>query len=77
MATENNNNGGLYFIVGALLVTVVVLGFMFINTDDGEVTIEPAAGIEQAADSVKESTSEIKLNIDGNGVSGSTTQTSE
>jgi len=72
MSTQNDNNG-LYFIVGALVVIVALMGFLYLgNSDDGDVlNIEPAAGIEETVD---ETSSSFELNIDDEGVSGTTTQ---
>lgn len=73
---ENNNNSGLYFIVGALFVAVLIMGFIFVGNDD-VTTLEPSAGVEEAADNVEDTTSEFNLKIDEDGVSGSSTQSSE
>lgn len=72
MSTQESNNG-LYFIVGALVVIVALMGFLFLgNSNDTDVlSIEPAAGVEKAVD---ETTSSFELNIDDEGVSGTTTQ---
>ena len=72
MATEESNNG-LYFIVGALVVIVAILGFVFLGADNVP-KIEPAAGMEQAADQVEETTSKFEVNIEEDGVSASSTQ---
>ena len=48
--TEQNNrgNGGLYFIVGALVLAVAVMGYFYMDGNDGTMgDIEPAAGIER------------------------------
>lgn len=71
MSTQESNNG-LYFIVGALVVIVALMGFIFLGNNDGDVMqIEPAAGMEEAVD---ETSSTFELNIDDEGVSGTTTQ---
>lgn len=77
MTTQNENNGGLYFIVGALFVAVLAIGVMFFSQNDETNTIEPAAGVERAADQVEETTNEFKIELDEDGVSGSSSQSRE
>ena len=73
MATQENNNNSLYFVVGALVVMVAVLGYFFI-ADENAPDIDPAAGVEQAAENIEETTSEFKVDIEEDGVSASTSQ---
>lgn len=69
MSTEQDNSG-LYFIVGILVAVVAVLGFVMFGGSDAVQNIEPAAGIEKAVD---ETSSSFEINIDEDGVSGSST----
>lgn len=74
MATQESNNG-LYFIVGALVVIVAVMGFMYMNNDTNDLEIiNPAAGIEETADNIEESTTEFKVDIEEDGFSASSSQ---
>jgi hypothetical protein len=59
MATETsgNSHGFLYFIVGALIVGVVVLGFLFYNGNLGQSREENA--IERSADAIGDAADEI------------------
>lgn len=72
MATQESNNG-LYFIVGALVVLVAVLGFVYFGSSDAP-NIEPAAGVEQAAQEVEKTTSEFKIDVEDDGFSASSSQ---
>ena len=64
MATQENNNG-LYFIVGALVVIVAVIGFLYVENDNTEITnIDPAAGIEETADNIEDSTTEFNVDVE-------------
>jgi len=58
MATETsgNSNGFLYFIVGAMLIALVVLGIMYFNGGFGGTADGP---IENAAESVGEAADEV------------------
>lgn len=73
MSTQQDNTG-LYFIVGILVAVVAVFGFIMFANDGDVTTIEPAAGVERAVD---QTTSSFELNVDDNGVSGTSTTTSE
>ena len=44
---DNKGNNGLYFIVGALVVAVAVMGYFYMDNGDTMGDIEPAAGIER------------------------------
>jgi hypothetical protein len=58
MATESSgsSNGFLYFIVGAMLIAMIVLGFMYFNGGFGA----PADGpMENAAEAVGEAADEV------------------
>jgi hypothetical protein len=58
MATETGNNHGfLYFIVGALIVGVVVLGVMFYNGSLGGTSEENA--VERSADAIGDAADEV------------------
>ncbi len=60
MATEvrESNHGFLYFIVGALIVGLVVLGFLFFNGNlDGRSATD--ASIERSADAVGDAADSI------------------
>jgi hypothetical protein len=76
MANENDN-GGLYFVVGGLVVAVAVIGFLYFGQNAGEKAnmTEPASGVEAPADN--ETSSTFNLEIDDNGISGSSTQTTD
>ena len=77
MATQENNNG-LYFIVGALVVIVAVIGFLYVENDNTEITnIDPAAGIEETADNIEDSTTEFNVDVEDDGFSASTETQSE
>ena len=54
MATETreSNHGFLYFIVGALIVGVIVLGFLFYNGNLGGQQSSTDAAIERSADAI-------------------------
>lgn len=59
--TARSNNGFLYFIVGALLVAVVVLGILYYN---GSLGGAPASSpteraVDRAADAVERSTDRL------------------
>ena len=74
MSSENqNNNGFLYFIVGALLVAVAVLGFMYLeNPEDSNNPVTTIVETtEEAADDVADEGDEFSLEIDEDGFSGS------
>mgnify|MGYP003134254427 CR=1 FL=1 len=51
--TEQNRkgNGGLYFIVGALVLAVAVMGYFYMDDTDTMGNIEPAAGVERPVNS--------------------------
>lgn len=59
MATETrgNSNGFLYFIVGALVIGVAVLAFMFYNGQSTSSSTE--ASIERSADAIGDVADEI------------------
>lgn len=45
---NKERNGGLYFIVGALVLAVAIMGYFYMGSDDdGMGNIEPAAGVER------------------------------
>lgn len=67
--TEQNNTG-LYFIVGILVAVVAVFGFIMFADDSAVTNIEPAAGYEESVD---ETSNSFDLNVDDEGVSGTTT----
>jgi len=58
MATESsgNSNGFLYFIVGALVLGMIVLGVMYFNGGLGNA---PASPTERAADAVGDAAEKI------------------
>jgi hypothetical protein len=58
MATESSgsSNGFLYFIVGALVIGMIVLGVMFYNGGFGGA---PASPTERAADAVGDAAEKI------------------
>jgi hypothetical protein len=60
MATEvrESNHGFLYFIVGALIVGVIVLGFLFYNGTLGGRSSSDAA-IERSADAIGDAADRI------------------
>lgn len=67
---ERDSENGLYFVVGALVVAVAVIGFIYVyNTEDVN-DIQPSAGIERSAD---EDRTDFNLRVDNNEVSGSAT----
>lgn len=79
MADQDNNNAFLYFAVGALIVAVAAVGFLYVADRPGEdgsnLTIientEPAGG-----DSAPEGTSsELNLNMDDEGFSATRSTT--
>lgn len=73
MSNTNDDNGGLYFIVGALVVAVAVMGFFLLgdtSNDDNPIAVIER-NVDETADSAQESTSNIDLNFDDDGVSGS------
>ena len=76
MTDQNNTgNGGLYFVVGALVVAVAIMGYFFVASDNTNVSnMEPAAGIERT---VEETSSSFEVEMDEDGISGTTTQTNE
>ncbi len=59
MATETreSNHGFLYFIVGALIVGVIVLGFLFYNGNLGQSSTD--ASIERSADAIGDAADRI------------------
>jgi len=70
MATEQRTSGGngfLYFAIGALIVAVGVLGWMFYNggfANPNDSAIERSAGaIGDAADDIKDSVKDAARNI--------------
>ena len=75
MNTQESNNG-LYFIVGMLVVIVALIGFFYMGGADttNMENIEPAAGLEEGMD---QSSSSFRVDIDENGVTGTTTQQSQ
>jgi len=58
MATESsgNANGFLYFIVGALVVGMIVLGVMYFN---GGLGTTPATPTERAADAIGDAADKV------------------
>lgn len=60
MATETreSNHGFLYFIVGALIVGVIVLGFLFYNGNLGGQSSTDAS-IERSADAIGDAADRI------------------
>lgn len=58
MATESsgNSNGFLYFIVGALVVSMIVLGVLFFN---GSIGGAPASPTERAADAIGDAADKV------------------
>jgi hypothetical protein len=60
MATEvrESNHGFLYFIVGALIVGVIILGFLFYNGNLGGRSSSDAA-IERSADAIGDAADRI------------------
>jgi NADH:ubiquinone oxidoreductase subunit 2 (subunit N) len=51
--TSGSSNGILYFVVGALVVAVIVLGVMFFNAERNDSPLENAAEVvSEAADEV-------------------------
>lgn len=75
MAIERENNNSLYFIVGALVVLVGILTFVFLSVNDtvpgADITsVAPAAGNDTAGDETR-----VDLNFDNDGASGSITDT--
>lgn len=77
MATNENNNG-LYFIVGALIVAVLVMGFFMLgnndNADNNPVAVVERT-IERTSDSVEKEADGFELNVDNNGFSGTVRDT--
>ena len=70
MATEQRSSGGngfLYFAIGALIVAVGVLGWMFYNggwQNNDDTAIERSANaIGDAADDIKDSVKDAARNI--------------
>lgn len=61
MATEvrESNHGFLYFIVGALIVGVVILGFLFYNGNLGSQRSSTDAAIERSADAIGDAADRI------------------
>ena len=70
--SNENNNGFLYFVVGALFIAVLGLGYVLMTPNDGTelAVIESAAGDEQ-------SKSEFNFEIDDDEFSASQTETEE
>ena len=60
MATEvrESNHGFLYFIVGALIVGVIILGFLFYNGNLGGRSSTDAA-VERSADAIGDAADKI------------------
>ena len=60
MATEvrESNHGFLYFIVGALIVGVIILGFLFYNGNLGGRSSSDAA-VERSADAIGDAADRI------------------
>ncbi|HEY7797459.1 MAG TPA: hypothetical protein VIA80_01740 [Hyphomonadaceae bacterium] len=60
MATEvrESNHGFLYFIVGALIVGVIILGFLFYNGNLGGQSSTDAA-VERSADAIGDAADRI------------------
>ena len=51
--TSGSSNGIVYFVVGALVVAVIVLGVMFFNSERNDSPLENAAEVvSEAADEV-------------------------
>ena len=61
MATEvrESNHGFLYFIVGALIVGVIILGFLFYNGNLGGRQSSTDAAIERSADAIGDAADRI------------------
>jgi hypothetical protein len=60
MATETNESHGfLYFIVGALIVGVVVLGFLFYNGNLGGRSASTEGAVERSADAIGDAADEV------------------
>jgi hypothetical protein len=55
--TRESSHGFLYFLVGALIVGVVVLGFLFYNGNIGQSPEERA--IERSADAIGDAADKI------------------
>lgn len=72
MSNENNSNAFLYFVVGALFIAVLGMGYVLMGpSESGDLAvIETAAGDEQ-------STSEFNFEIKEDGFSASQTETEE
>ena len=66
---QNNNNGLLYFMVGALLVAVFGLGYLYVSNDpsfEGDVSI-----VEPASDGDGGERSDFSFEVDDNGFTAS------
>ncbi len=72
MSQESEGNNGLYFIVGALVVAVAVIGFLFMGNNAPMESSNPVAGIESA---VEKTSNSFNIKVDEDGVSGSSTST--
>lgn len=61
MATEvrEGNHGFLYFVVGALIVGIVVLAFLFFNGNIGTQQASTDASIERSADAIGDAADSI------------------
>jgi hypothetical protein len=61
MATEvrESNHGFLYFIVGALIVGVIILGFLFYNGNLGGQQSSTDAAVERSADAIGDAADRI------------------
>lgn len=85
MAIDSESNNGIYFTLGALIVAIAVLGFLFMGNDNTISSLEPSAGYEAPSttinnntDTTPDSTSrEFDLRVDDDGVSGSTSRQSQ
>ncbi len=80
MIVQNEDNGGLYFIVGALVVAVAIIGFMYFNNAKVSNTLSPTV-IERTEKTIEKtaepapSTNSYELKIDDNGASATHTET--
>lgn len=71
MAEQSSNNSMLYFLVGALLVAVIVVGYLALNNDGGGAPAGTGQTSSAPADQGSSGTDfKIDINKDGE-VSGS------
>lgn len=70
MATEGSNNSMLYFIVGALLVAVIAVGYLAMNKEVSSAA--PTGAGAPASENTSDSGTQFKLDVNKDGeVSGS------